>query len=106
MSLEFTVEKIDVERREQRDVAVPLPERRQRDRHHLEAIEQVLPELSVGHFLLEVAVGGGDDAHVNAEVLKAANTLEGLLLEESRSEEHTSELQSRLHLVCRLLPEK
>src|SRR5438309_6340828 len=24
----------------------------------------------------------------------------------SRSEEHTSELQSQLHLVCRLLPEK
>src|SRR5205809_5983310 len=28
------------------------------------------------------------------------------LLGESRSEEHTSELQSRLHLVCRLLLEK
>src|SRR3989449_5496705 len=27
-------------------------------------------------------------------------------LEEPRSEEHTSELQSRLHLVCRLLLEK
>src|SRR2546422_7958886 len=27
-------------------------------------------------------------------------------LEETRSEEHTSELQSRLHLVCRLLLEK
>src|SRR5687768_18211803 len=27
-------------------------------------------------------------------------------LEECRSEEHTSELQSRLHLVCRLLLEK
>src|SRR2546422_5536654 len=27
-------------------------------------------------------------------------------IEESRSEEHTSELQSRLHLVCRLLLEK
>src|SRR2546429_5808007 len=26
--------------------------------------------------------------------------------EETRSEEHTSELQSRLHLVCRLLLEK
>src|SRR2546429_3412952 len=26
--------------------------------------------------------------------------------EDSRSEEHTSELQSRLHLVCRLLLEK
>src|SRR5256884_7239311 len=28
------------------------------------------------------------------------------ILGESRSEEHTSELQSRLHLVCRLLLEK
>src|SRR3989449_7236476 len=28
------------------------------------------------------------------------------LLDEERSEEHTSELQSRLHLVCRLLLEK
>src|SRR2546429_2524377 len=42
------------------------------------------------------------------------NTLRGRLLEEDgtarlgglRSEEHTSELQSRLHLVCRLLLEK
>src|SRR2546422_6336508 len=30
----------------------------------------------------------------------------GRLAEERRSEEHTSELQSRLHLVCRLLLEK
>src|SRR2546422_2944138 len=30
----------------------------------------------------------------------------GWVLNESRSEEHTSELQSRLHLVCRLLLEK
>src|SRR2546422_5832284 len=29
-----------------------------------------------------------------------------LLLHDYRSEEHTSELQSRLHLVCRLLLEK
>src|SRR5687768_17801203 len=29
-----------------------------------------------------------------------------LALRETRSEEHTSELQSRLHLVCRLLLEK
>src|SRR2546422_7284285 len=28
------------------------------------------------------------------------------LVEDARSEEHTSELQSRLHLVCRLLLEK
>src|SRR2546422_5141740 len=30
----------------------------------------------------------------------------GLILFDHRSEEHTSELQSRLHLVCRLLLEK
>src|SRR2546422_8606093 len=29
-----------------------------------------------------------------------------LAVEQARSEEHTSELQSRLHLVCRLLLEK
>src|SRR5256884_614932 len=32
--------------------------------------------------------------------------LDGPFFEETRSEEHTSELQSRLHLVCRLLLEK
>src|SRR5437660_8163828 len=32
--------------------------------------------------------------------------LEGVLAHELRSEEHTSELQSRGHLVCRLLLEK
>src|SRR2546429_7236655 len=44
----------------------------------------------------------------------AGNTLQQLgrraqflrLVYQSRSEEHTSELQSRLHLVCRLLLEK
>src|SRR2546429_7332849 len=38
------------------------------------------------------AVTGGSDCHVQAQ--------------QTRSEEHTSELQSRLHLVCRLLLEK
>src|SRR5690625_5379995 len=32
--------------------------------------------------------------------------VQGDILEEARSEEHTSELQSRGHLVCRLLLEK
>src|SRR5687768_17790897 len=34
------------------------------------------------------------------------NRMKFLLSAETRSEEHTSELQSRLHLVCRLLLEK
>src|SRR2546422_7567665 len=35
-----------------------------------------------------------------------AHTNLGIALWDQRSEEHTSELQSRLHLVCRLLLEK
>src|SRR2546422_8245857 len=41
------------------------------------------------------------DAHLLPVLLPAAG-----LRERERSEEHTSELQSRLHLVCRLLLEK
>src|SRR2546429_1144577 len=38
--------------------------------------------------------------------LDAVLTVIYLVFNEGRSEEHTSELQSRLHLVCRLLLEK
>src|SRR2546422_6974219 len=38
--------------------------------------------------------------------LRAAGELEEVMVDVGRSEEHTSELQSRLHLVCRLLLEK
>src|SRR3989449_7556930 len=41
---------------------------------------------------------------VDVAALRAVATLEAL--PGARSEEHTSELQSRLHLVCRLLLEK
>src|SRR5687768_18016942 len=37
---------------------------------------------------------------------QAGNGTEIIIEEQPRSEEHTSELQSRLHLVCRLLLEK
>src|SRR3989449_5942326 len=53
------------------------------------------------------ALGGGadlvvgDDGAVRVEIA-ALHARHG----EGRSEEHTSELQSRLHLVCRLLLEK
>src|SRR2546422_3399578 len=41
----------------------------------------------------------GSKIHCQATVLSTVGTM-------NRSEEHTSELQSRLHLVCRLLLEK
>src|SRR5687768_17810303 len=39
-------------------------------------------------------------------VRHTTDRLKTLAQDETRSEEHTSELQSRLHLVCRLLLEK
>src|SRR2546429_3056908 len=51
------------------------------------------------------AVDRGDHWHLDVEkVLEDFGALAEDL--ENRSEEHTSELQSRLHLVCRLLLEK
>src|SRR2546429_6193673 len=43
---------------------------------------------------------------VGVETISGQGTDELFRAEERRSEEHTSELQSRLHLVCRLLLEK
>src|SRR2546422_6338313 len=47
---------------------------------------------------------GGHDA--TAQVWDASNGKTIFIYHGHRSEEHTSELQSRLHLVCRLLLEK
>src|SRR2546429_9667474 len=46
---------------------------------------------------------GGSGAHGNERVRDLRGRRERVTI---RSEEHTSELQSRLHLVCRLLLEK
>src|SRR2546422_2411814 len=49
-------------------------------------------------------IGSEDPEELEQDaVAMAAGLLESI---EARSEEHTSELQSRLHLVCRLLLEK
>src|SRR2546422_8528572 len=58
--------------------------------------------------------GGGGPNHVRrqqpVQIVDAAHRLAGEAHDDvalpHRSEEHTSELQSRLHLVCRLLLEK
>src|SRR5438309_5684872 len=47
--------------------------------------------------------GSGSSPHMAAELLKS---VAGLDIRHIRSEEHTSELQSQFHLVCRLLLEK
>src|SRR2546422_11281889 len=53
-----------------------------------------------GGIRLKVGFGLG---HRAPERLRATNRMAEAALQIERSEEHTSELQSRLHLVCRLL---
>src|SRR3712207_7110738 len=63
---------------------------------------QLLPVLVGAHRELED--GHGQAGHRLAEVGGPELVVQGR--EEQRSEEHTSELQSRQYLVCRLLLEK
>src|SRR3712207_8649173 len=66
--------------------------------HHLLALRRALHEGDAGDLLVFVhgALDGGDFARgIKGEAVIAL-----------RSEEHTSELQSRQYLVCRLLLEK
>src|SRR2546422_3793476 len=66
-------------------------------------------QLSAPHVLLRLLAEGRALADVRAEQVAGGDMRDRQLLGEVRglrSEEHTSELQSRLHLVCRLLLEK
>src|SRR3712207_2212134 len=58
------------------------------------------------HDFAAVALHGDMDQHARMAALDSFRTGEMPLLVASRSEEHTSELQSRQYLVCRLLLEK
>ena len=64
---------------------------------------------SVTQSIAPVYVISGDD-FVNQGGIDTSNLLRNVVpsfnVNDQRSEEHTSELQSRLHLVCRLLLEK
>ena len=50
---------------QQRDVFLAIAQRRQLHRDDVQAVEQVLAKLALGNHFREVAVGGGDDAHVD-----------------------------------------
>src|SRR3989449_2143549 len=56
------------------------------------------------HEQVDVLLGG--DAAVVPAIGAHVEGADEAVLDVDRSEEHTSELQSRLHLVCRLLLEK
>ena len=68
------------ERRERRDVLDALAQRRQRDRDHAQAEVEVLAEPAFLHRLVEVDVGGGDQAEVGLDRAGAADALDLALL--------------------------
>ena len=84
--------------RQERDVLPALAERRQRERHHVQAVEEILPEAPLAHHRLEVAVRGREHAEVHADRVVAAHPLEGALLEDA--EELRLEVERHVaHLV-------
>src|SRR5690625_6453241 len=59
------------------------------------------------YFSLPIAIAGGVVSVLLGLRLMSGKTIKSIAnIEYTRSEEHTSELQSRGHLVCRLLLEK
>src|SRR5205809_5178642 len=79
------------------------------DRHTAVDYARVLKDLADIHFAHAntiVLVQDNLSIHSKASLYEAFPAVEARRLDQNRSEEHTSELQSRLHLVCRLLLEK
>src|SRR5438445_203006 len=66
---------------EQRDVLFAVPQRRDHDRHHVQPEKEILPEFFALDAFLQVAVRGGNDAHVHFHRAVAAHALELPLLE-------------------------
>src|SRR5690554_497127 len=90
-------------------LAINLTERRMTKLHVDESLHTFLSSLLSmalqALLLLSVAATAGIEVTSFVALIGAAGLAIGLAFQGSRSEEHTSELQSRPHLVCRLLLE-
>ena len=69
---------------EQRDVVGALAQRRQVHREHVDAVVEVLAEAAARDELIEIAVGRGDDADVDATILIVADPAELLRLQDAQ----------------------
>src|SRR2546429_7147046 len=69
-------------------------------------VASVLPGEAAAGRTVVAHLGNGASMCALARGRSVATTMSFTALDGLRSEEHTSELQSRLHLVCRLLLEK
>jgi hypothetical protein len=69
---------------EQGHVVEPVAQRRHLDLDHVEAVIEIFAERAAADHLGEVAVGRGDDAHVDLDRLLAADALEAELLQDAQ----------------------
>jgi hypothetical protein len=95
-------------RGQQRHVLAPVAQRRDAHRDHAQPVEQVLAERARRRLGREVAVGGGDDAHVHLDGLRAAHPLELLLLQHAQElglqvEPHLADLVEQQRAAVRAL---
>jgi hypothetical protein len=75
---------LEARERQQRDVLGALAQRGDRDRDHVEPIEQVAAEAPRLDLRLQVAVGGGDDAHIDLHRRVAAHRTHLAVLEHAQ----------------------
>ena len=68
---------------QQRDVVGPLAKRRHRDGKHVQPVEEIAAERARLDRRLQVAVRGGDHAHVDANRCASSDTLELTLLQDA-----------------------
>src|SRR2546429_2634777 len=69
-------------------------------------IDAALRAVATAAELIDLRRHAGEHPRIGATDVLPFVPVRGVTMDECRSEEHTSELQSRLHLVCRLLLEK
>jgi hypothetical protein len=70
--------------RQKRDVIAALPQRRQVDGDHVDAVEEVLAEFAVLHRRGEIELGRHEHAHVEPDGLLPAEALERALLQDAQ----------------------
>jgi len=75
---------LDEMRDERGDVFAPRPQRRQQNRKDVQAVVQVDAEFSAPDHLCEIAVRGGDQAHIDVMGAPAAQALEFLFLQDAK----------------------
>ena len=82
---------------QERDVLLAFAQWRHEEGNHIESVEEVFAEISLGDFLFQVFVRGSDETHVYAQRLCAANRRKQLVVESTehlglRLETHVADL--------------